>query len=291
MSVRDVDHHSGTETTGHEWDGVKELNTPLPRWWLIVFYVTIVWAFGYWVVYPAWPIFFGRGYTTGIAGYSSRADVAVEVDALRAQRAERAQGLTNASLEEIKADANLRQFAMALGKAVFGDNCAPCHGQGAQGSPGYPNLNDDNWIWGGKLADIQQTITHGIRFAADAETRTNLMPAFGRDQMLTRAQIDDVVSYILQLNKKPTVGGDPVKGAQVFADNCVACHGDNARGNPELGAPNLAIDNWLYGGDRRTLTETLLNGRGGVMPAWGQRLDNVTIKALTVYIHSLGGGQ
>lgn len=280
---------AGVGTTGHEWDGLQELNTPLPRWWLMVLYATIVWAIGYWIVYPAWPTL--NGYTKGVFGYSSRANVAQELTALQETRSARVKALADARIEDVRNDPALFQFAQAQGKAAFGNNCAPCHGQGAGGAPSFPNLNDDVWIWGGKLSDIQQTVQHGIRFQADAETRAGVMQAFGRDGILKPAEVQDVVSYVLSLNKQPTEGGNAANGAKIFAENCAVCHGENAGGNQELGAPPLNTGIWLYGGDRKTLVETVTNGRGGVMPAWSERLDPVTIKALTVYVHSLGGGK
>jgi cytochrome c oxidase cbb3-type subunit 3 len=286
---KEVDGVSGVETTGHEWDGIKELNTPLPRWWVWTFYATILWAVGYWLVYPAWPTL--TGYTAGLAGYSSRAEVQVELDALQAQRRARAAGLADASLDQIRADPAMRQLAMAQGRAAFGDNCAPCHGSGGQGAVGYPNLNDDHWIWGGALADIQQTILNGIRFAANPDTRQSMMPAFGRDGVLNRTQIEDVTSYVFSLSNGDTRGGDVARGRQVYADNCAACHGDSGRGNQELGAPDLASGIWLYGGTRAAIVQTITNSRAGVMPAFAGRLDPVTVKSLALYVHSLGGGR
>jgi cytochrome c oxidase cbb3-type subunit 3 len=284
-----IDSVSGIETTGHEWDGVRELNNPLPRWWLWVFYATIVWSVGYWIAYPAWPLV--SGYTRGVLGYSTRADVAVELDALRAQREARGAGLATASLDEIRTNPALREFAIAQGRAAFGDNCAPCHGSGAAGGPGYPNLNDDDWIWGGRLEDIRQTVRHGIRQAGDNDTRLSVMPAFGRDGLLNRQQIADVAAFVLTLSGRAGEGGDVQRGQAVYAESCASCHGDAGRGNQELGAPNLADGIWLYGGTRQAIVETIANSRSGVMPSFIGRLDPVTINALTIYVHSLGGGR
>jgi cytochrome c oxidase cbb3-type subunit 3 len=289
QAQRPVDQVTGTETTGHEWDGIEELNTPLPRWWLWVFYATIVWSVGYWVVYPAWPLI--SDYTRGVAGYSTRDEVAEELGRLRAARTARASGLETASLDEIRNDPQLRQFAMAAGRAAFGDNCAGCHGQGAAGAPGYPNLNDDSWLWGGRLEDIHQTIANGIRHTADPNTRLGQMPAFGRDRILDRRQIADVTAFVLTLSGRPAAGGDAERGRAVYAESCASCHGAAGEGNREMGAPNLAAGIWLYGGSQAQLVETITNGRQGVMPAWAGRLDAATIKALTVYVHALGGGQ
>ena len=288
--AHDVDQVTGTATTGHTWDGIKELNTPLPRWWLWTFYLTIIWAVGYMVVYPAWPLV--NSYTRGVLGYSSRAEVAGELAALEVRRGALAQGLVNASLEEIKATPDLLRIALARGKAAFGDNCAACHGLGGTGAVGYPNLADDDWIWGGKLADIQQTLQHGIRWTQNDQTRVGEMLAFGRTGVLKRDEIADVVEFTRSIAKLDISQGANVKrGAELFEANCASCHGAEGKGNQELGAPDLTDAIWLFGSSRAAMIETVTNGRAGVMPAWTGRLDPVTLKALTVYVHSLGGGQ
>ncbi|WP_315707016.1 MULTISPECIES: cytochrome-c oxidase, cbb3-type subunit III [unclassified Bradyrhizobium] len=285
----EIDTVSGTATTGHAWDGIKELNTPLPRWWLITFYLTIVWAIGYWVVYPAWPLISTN--TKGLLGYSSRAEVAVELANLEKIRGEKMAALATAPLADIEKDPALLALARARGKTVFGDNCAPCHGTGATGSKGFPNLNDDDWLWGGTLDQIEQTIRYGAR-SGNAKAHEGQMLAFGKDGVLKPAEIIAVANYVRSLSGLPTRQGyDAAAGAKIFAENCAACHGDNAKGNPELGAPNLTDKIWLYGSDEATLIETITNGRAGVMPAWEGRLDPATIKAMAVYVHSLGGGK
>lgn len=285
-----VDAATGMPTTGHEWDGIRELNTPLPRWWLGIFYATIVWSIGYWIVYPAWPLLTDT--TKGVIGYASRIDIGADMARLKAQRAAQAAGMTDATPAQIKADPTLFQIAMAQGKAAFGDNCAACHGVGGAGAKGYPNLNDDDWLWGGSLPAIQQTIRNGIRVAGDNDTRVSQMPAFGRDGVLKREEILAVASHVRELAGLSTEPKADLKlGRKVFADNCAACHGAAGKGNQELGAPNLTDAISLYGMDMASLTETIANSRNGVMPAWAGRLDETTIKALTVYVHSLGGGQ
>ena len=285
----EIDKISGTATTGHEWDGIKELNTPLPRWWILTFYACIVWAIGYWIVYTAWPMV--SGYTSGVLHYSSRADVAVELANLEKIRGAKMVTLGAASLADIEKDPALLALARARGKSVFGDNCAPCHGSGAAGAKGFPNLNDDDWLWGGTLDQIMQTIEFGAR-SGHAKTHDSAMLAFGRDGMLKSDQIVTVANYVRSLSGLPTRPGyDPVAGRQIFVENCVSCHGDAGKGNQEVGAPNLTDKIWLYGGDEATIIETVTNGRGGVMPAWTGRLDPSTIKAMAVYVHSLGGGQ
>jgi cytochrome c oxidase cbb3-type subunit III len=287
-----VDAVSGTATTGHEWDGIRELETPMPRWWLWTFYLCIAWAFGYWVLYPAWPLMADN--TRGVLGYSSRASVAVELNALGKDRTAMAAGLATASLAEIRGNPDLFRIAMARGKAAFGDNCAGCHGLGGGGAKGgYPNLNDDDWIWGGTLDQIQTTILNGVRWTANNDTRMSIMPAFGgKGAILKPAEIESVASYVRSLSRLPTEPGAKIEqGKELFAANCAACHGEEGKGNQELGSPNLADPIWLYGSDHKSIAETIRNSRAGVMPAWKDRLDPVTIKALTVYVHSLGGGQ
>ena len=285
----DFDQVSGKTTTGHEWDGIKELNTPLPRWWVITFYLCIVWAFGYWIVYPAWPMV--TGFTTGVLHYSSRADVAVELANLEKIRGDKMVALGAASLADIEKDPALLALARARGKTVFGDNCAACHGSGAAGAKGFPNLNDDDWLWGGSLDQIMQTIKFGAR-SGHGETHEGQMLAFGKDGTLKKEEIVTVANYVRSLSGLPTRPGyDAKAGAKIFADNCVTCHGEQGKGNQELGAPNLTDKIWLYGSDEATIIETVTNGRAGVMPAWVGRLDPSTIKAMAVYVHSLGGGK
>jgi cytochrome c oxidase cbb3-type subunit 3 len=285
----EVDKVTGTATTGHEWDGIKELNTPLPRWWLITFYLTIVWSIGYWVVYPAWPLI--TSHTTGLFNYSTRADVGVELANLEKIRGEKMVKLAATPLAEIEKDPALLALARASGKSAFGDNCAPCHGTGGAGAKGYPNLNDDDWIWGGKLDQIEQTILYGVR-SGNAKAHEGQMLAFGKDGVLKPAEVVTVANYVRALSGLSTAPGyDAAAGKKLFADNCASCHGDAGKGNQEMGAPDLTDKIWLYGSDEATLVETITNGRAGVMPAWVGRLDPATVKALTVYVHSLGGGR
>ncbi|MEW6768001.1 MAG: cytochrome-c oxidase, cbb3-type subunit III [Pseudomonadota bacterium] len=290
MAQQDIDKPTGTATTGHEWDGIKELNTPLPRWWILTFYATIVWAIGYWVVYPAWPTI--SGYTAGTFGYSTRASVVVDLADLEKMRGEKMQTLAAASPADIEKDPTLLALARARGKAAFGDNCAPCHGSGAAGAKGYPNLNDDDWLWGGSLDQIVQTIQFGAR-SGDPKAHEGSMLAFGKDGILKKGEIANVAAYVRSLSGLASTakGLDIEAGKKIFADNCVACHGDDAKGKQDVGAPNLTDPIWLYGSDEAAVVETITNGRNGVMPAWAGRLDPTTIKALAVYVHTLGGGR
>jgi cytochrome c oxidase cbb3-type subunit III len=287
----EIDAATGRMTTGHSWDGIKELNTPLPRWWLWLFYACILWAVAYWVVYPAWPLV--SNYTKGVLGYSSRAELAKDMEALKAARDAQAGGLAAAELAAIKADPQMLAVAMARGKAAFGDNCAACHGSGGQGASGYPSLADDDWLWGGTLDEIHATIQHGIRSKADSETRDmGAMPSFGRDGLLDAAQITNVASYVRTLSGlAPAEGADVAAGGAIFAEQCVSCHGDKGQGDKSFGAPALSDKIWLYGGEVEAIRQTLYLGRGGVMPNWAGRLDPATTKSLAIYVHSLGGGQ
>jgi cytochrome c oxidase cbb3-type subunit 3 len=276
-------------TTGHAWDGIEELNTPLPRWWLWVFYATIVWAIGYWVVYPAWPLV--TSYSSGLFQWHTRSSVANQVAELQQERAPMMAKLSAASLQEIESDPALLDFARGLRKRAFADNCAPCHGAGGGGARGYPNLNDNDWLWGGSLTQIDETITHGARSGDDAGHQ-GAMPAFGRDGLLKPDGISTVADFVRSLSGLPTTpGADLKRGAKIFADNCAVCHGPEGKGNREVGAPNLTNKIWLYASDKKTIMEGIVNGRGGVMPAWVGKLDNATIKALAVYVHTFGGGE
>jgi cytochrome c oxidase cbb3-type subunit 3 len=289
MSDKEIDHVTGVETTGHVWDGdLKELNKPLPKWWVYVLYATIIWSIGYWILYPAWPTL--HGYTKGILDYSPRAEVAEKVAAAKAKQANYLDEIAAKSLDEIAKDQELLPFVMAGGAAVFGDNCGPCHGKGGGGAAGYPNLNDDDWLWGGKLEDLEQTILYGIR-SGHPETRDMAMPRFGIDEMLKAAEIADTAQYVLSFSDKATDAAAAERGKSLYADNCAACHGEDGKGSIELGAPNLTDGIWVYGGTPAVIAETIRTGRGGVMPHWTGRLDPATIKMLTVYVHSLGGGK
>jgi cytochrome c oxidase cbb3-type subunit 3 len=284
-----VDPVTGIQTTGHEWDGLTELNNPLPRWWLWIFYATIVFAIGYWVVYPAWPL--ATAATSGVFGWHSRTEVQTDLDALVAQRGPMVASLGDTPIDDIQANASLFDFTLAYGHAAFGDNCAPCHGAGGGGAVGYPNLIDDDWLWGGSLDAIHQTVTYGIR-NDNPDSRQTDMPAFGRDGILTDEEITTVANYVRSLSGlEVPASADLAAGATLFANNCAPCHGDNAQGNRDLGAPNLADAIWLYGSSLDAIVATVTNARNSSMPAWGERLDPTTIKALAVYVHSLGGGE
>ncbi|MBN8543715.1 MAG: cytochrome-c oxidase, cbb3-type subunit III [Alphaproteobacteria bacterium] len=282
-NAHDKDELSGVETTGHEWDGLKELNHPAPRWWLWVFFITVIWAVGYWVVYPAWPTLSGN--TKGVAGWTSHRQLAQSQAEITARRGTFAEKINAHILEEIQQDPELYAFAVAAGKTVFKENCAACHGTGAAGGKGYPNLNDDDWIWGGDLASIYHTLKVGVRSGHDDERGTQ-MPAFG--EMLKREEIVSLADHVLGLASSKE--SDEATTA-LFNQNCAACHGESGTGSREMGAPNLADAIWLYGGDKANVVQQITNPRHGVMPNWDTRLPDATIKQLSIYVHSLGGGE
>lgn len=283
----EIDQATGVETTGHEWDGIKELNNPAPRWWMIVWILTIVWSAGYFVVYPAWPTL--SGHTKGAwewTQYKYLRDSQKEIIARQESYLER---FRQADFNTVMNDPGLYAFAIAGGQAAFKDNCATCHGTGAAGGIGYPNLNDDDWLWGGKIADIYQTLRFGIR-SGHPEMRDSQMPAFGKDGVLNRDDVGAVTDYVLSYSTGKKLATYE-KGATVFAENCAACHGDAATGGREFGAPNLTDAIWLYGGAREQVYNSVFNAHAGVMPAWEGRLPQDTIRQLAIYVHSLGGGE
>lgn len=277
------------ETTGHEWDGIEELNNPLPRWWVWILYLTIIWGIGYTIAYPAWPML-SRA-TSGVIGHSTRADVAAEIDRFNAMNGPIREKLVAADLTGIEADPALASYARNAGAAVFRTWCAQCHGSGADGvqAAGYPNLLDDDWLWGGDIESIHLTITHGIRNTTDPDARYSEMPKFG--EFLEPAEIGALVQHVRALSGQEHDAALAATGEPLFADNCASCHGDDAKGMRDLGAPNLTDAIWLYGGDVASLTKTITEARFGVMPDWSTRLSEADIRAVAFYVHGLGGGE
>ncbi len=287
------DEVTGIDTTGHQWDDIRELNNPLPKWWVYTFYVSIIWSVAYWLVMPAWPIFMNGAwtYTGGLIGYEQRQVVMDEVAEVIAGRQQYLDQIASQDFGTIQQNAELMEVALAGGEFAFGDNCAPCHGSGAQGSTGFPNLNDDEWIWGGTVDDIHLTIQHGIRWEADDDTRLNDMPRFLADEILEPSEVNDVTDYVLALSGQQEMTEAATRGAAIFTAQCTSCHMEGGIGNQELGAPNLTDALWLYGGSREAIYESVANARSGQMPAWAGRLDPVTVKQLALYVHALGGGK
>lgn len=275
------------ETTGHEWDGIKEYNKPLPRWWLWTFYATIVWGVIYTIAYPAWPGISAA--TPGLLGYSTRAEVTEDIARFEGANAGINERLASVELTEIAADPELTQFAQNAGAAVFKTWCAQCHGSGAAGAKGYPNLLDDDWLWGGDIEAIHETIAHGIRNENDPDARYSEMPAFG--DLLEQDEIVAAVNYVMSLSGEPQDASLVEAGETVYLDNCSACHMEDGTGDRWQGAPNLTDAIWLYGGDYDTLLETVTYSRFGVMPSWADRLNEAQIRAVATYVHGLGGGE
>jgi cytochrome c oxidase cbb3-type subunit 3 len=287
MSKKPQAKQGDPDTTGHSWDGIEEFNNPLPRWWLWTFYATIIWGIGYAIAYPAWPLISGA--TPGLLGFSTRAEVAADIKMVEAANAPIEAKLVATDLAAVAADPELANYTKNAGGAIFRINCAQCHGAGAAGAKGFPNLLDNDWLWGGAIEDIYTTVSHGVRNTTDADARFSQMPAFG--EILTPVAIDDVVNHVLAISGQDHDAGLAAKGATVFADNCAVCHGEAGLGDRAQGAPNLTDAIWLYGGDAATLSETVSKARFGVMPAWSGRLSEADVRAVASYVHGLGGGE
>lgn len=280
------------DTTGHSWDGIEEFNNPLPRWWLWIFYACIVWGIWYSVAYPAWPGV--KSATAGYLGFSTRAQVAEEIATAEAKNFAINEKLASVELASIATDPELEGYAKSAGAAVFKTWCAQCHQTNGAGAVGYPNLQDDDWLWGGTMEDIHLTLLHGIRSETDDDSRYSEMPAFGRDELLEEEEISQVVNFVMSLTPNVNPPQDPSMveaGAVVFEDNCAACHMEDGSGDRTQGAPNLADAIWLYGGDYAAISETVHNSRFGVMPDWNERLSEAQIRAVATYVHQLGGGE
>lgn len=283
------------ETTGHSWDGLEEYNNPLPRWWLWTFYATLIWGLLYTIAYPAWPLV--NGATEGFLGFSTRQNVADDIAAVEAQNAGNMEALASIELASLSDNNELQGFAVNAGKAIFVANCSQCHGTGGAGvqASGYPNLLDDSWLWGGSIDDIAFTIAHGIRNEQSDEARWSEMSAYG--EIFTEEEIAQSVAYVQSISGQEHDAGLAAAGAVLFEENCSSCHGEDGKGDREQGAPNLTDAIWLYGGSEEKLTETLVNGRFGVMPAWsedyriGSGLNQAEINAVAAYVHQLGGGE
>ena len=284
MAEKRFDEATGQETTGHAYDGIEELNTPLPRWWLWTFYATIIWGLLYSIAYPAWPMISGA--TAGVLGWSTRANVAAEITAHEAKNEALVASLVGADMAGVEPGSDIHRSGVARGGAVFRAQCSQCHGSGAAGALGYPNLLDDDWLWGGSVEEIEYTVAHGIRNETDWDARYSEMPAFG--ELLEAEEIETLADHVLAMSTGATPDG---AGAVLFEENCASCHGETGLGDREQGAPNLTDAIWLYGSDREAVLKTITEARFGVMPAWGQRLSEADVRAVSLYVHGLGGGE
>lgn len=286
MTDRKDNKNKKVETTGHEWDGISEYNIPAPRWWLTVWLICIIWGIGYCIFYPSLPT--PSGNTKGLLKWTQVSELKESQQEIIARKEVHLEKFSASSFQEIFQDKELMLFAKRGGASAFKENCSACHGTGAQGAKGYPNLNDDDWLWGGKIEDIYITLKYGIR-SGHEKARFNQMPSFGLDKILTKKEIEDVVEHVMSLSDEKAAKNE--KGSNIFKANCVACHSANGRGNRELGAPNLTDAIWLYGSDKAEITHTITYAPAGVMPYWSDRLDEQTIRQLAIYVHSLGGGE
>ncbi|MDV7341149.1 cytochrome-c oxidase, cbb3-type subunit III [Terasakiella sp. A23] len=285
MANVEKDPVTGTDTTGHEWDGIKELDTPLPKWWLTTFYVTIIWAIGYWVVYPSWPTL--NDYAKGVFETTNRLEHAKEMEEVKKSRMAWTTKFEGKEIGEVAKDAELLNYAMAGGAAIFGENCQPCHGASGSGSKGFPVLADDDWLWGGTLEAIQESVTYGIRSGHENE-RASDMPNLVEDETLTAAQAGQIADFVMSLSGQGTASEE---GKVAFEENCAACHGEEGEGIQDLGAPRLNDGIWLFGAGKDAVLAQINKPQHGVMPSWAGRLSETEIKQVSIYVHSLGGGQ
>ena len=274
---------SDPKTTGHSWDGIEEFDNPDPSWLRYLFYLTLFYCLGYWVLYPSFP----SQRNDGALGWSQYLELENSLEELDDIRSHYLADFRRASFEEILKDESLMRFAIAGGKSAFHNNCSVCHGVGGRGNIGYPNLTVGSWLWGGKPEDIYTTLQYGIRSGHD-EARDSQMAAFGRDGILDEESINLLVDYVMSLRE----GADQSSKAHgLYMENCASCHGDKGQGGRDFGAPALNDAIWLYGGDRNTIYDVIYNGRQGVMPYWSGKLDDDTIRQLSIYVHQLGGGE
>jgi cytochrome c oxidase cbb3-type subunit 3 len=285
MSVGERDPYTGHMTTGHEWNGIKELNAPVPKAVLFFLAVTFIFSLGYWILMPAWPT--GVAYTKGLLGIDQRKTVAESVAAAAQGRAAWAQKVADGDYAAIQADPALMRTVRQTGHTLFGDNCAVCHGLQGQGGKGYPAIAKAPWLWGGEPETLAETIRVGIN-ATHPETRVSQMMAFGRDKILERADLLKVAAYVHSLSQKTNAPAATLQeGKAVFDANCVTCHGDDAKGKREVGAPDLTDAFSIYGSDLQSIYSTVYDGRQGQMPGWENRLSPLERKILTLYLLDL----
>lgn len=308
MNDKQHQHVAEEVNQGHSWDGIREYDNPLPRWWLWSFFATVVFAIAYWLVFPAWPV--GDDFTKGLSSVSyevngeervshwntrARLMQTLQTSAPAVRQREFLQQVGQADFEDIADDPEMMAFSRSIGSQLFGDNCLACHASGGTGVPGrFPALVDDNWHWGGTYDDIYRTINGG---------RRGFMPAF--DKTFDNQELDAVAEYVLRISGHDGVDGDLAEeGEAIFngqRGGCYQCHGEGGTGRKSQGAPDLTNNLWnkarMSGSEdldarRDELRRIVRNGvQDSRMPAWGDRLSEAEIRALTVYVHELGGGQ
>jgi cytochrome c oxidase cbb3-type subunit 3 len=292
MEIKEVDPVSGRETTGHTWNGISELDTPIPRGVLLFLIITHIFAVIWWVLMPTWPL--GETYTKGVLGVDQKTTVEASLEEGVRARVSWVSSVETLAYDEIRANERLMAAVRTNGNQLFGDNCAACHGRDGKGRENYPDLTDNDWIWGGGPEAIAQTLTVGVN-SSHPESRIGQMPAFGRDEMLDAQQVWDVATFVTSLSDPTVSTADNIdrvdRGREVFQSTCIACHGDDAKGNPELGAPNLTDNRWVYGGTLQRIIATIHGGRQGHMPTWDERLTPVEIKVLALYVDDFGKGR
>lgn len=285
MPLEERDLSSGYMTTGHEWNGIKELNSPVPRLVFFFLWATFAFAVLYWVLMPAWPL--GLTFTKGVLGTNQRKVLAASISAAAPEVAGWADRITKLDYPAIQADPALMQSVRQTGHQLFADNCAACHGSQGKGQLGFPNLAAGVWQWGGEPAAIALTLKVGIN-SAHPDSRASQMLAFGTQGVLNKPEIDSVAEYVLSLSHPGQDAAQVAAGQAIFAANCVACHGEDGKGNLELGAPNLTDEIWLYGDDKASIIKTITLGRQGHMPTWEARLSDLQRKILALYVVDLG---
>ena len=284
------DKTDSVPTTGHEWDGIQEFDNPMPKWWLYTFYACIIWGIGYAIAMPAWPLISSA--TPGVLGYSTRQNAHAEIAAQELANAGINIELETTDLISISEDRELMSYAKNAGASVFRTWCAQCHGSGAAGvqANGYPNLLDDDWLWGGDEDAIYQTIAHGVRNEIDEDARFSEMPNFG--EFLEADEIDAVTNFVISLSGGTAPNADSISfGSEIYAENCSACHGEAGQGDRDQGAPKLDDAIWLFGGSFDEIKAQITKSRNGVMPNWQGRLTEAEMRAVALYVHSLGGGE
>lgn len=288
MAIEERDPHTGYLTTGHEWSGIKELNTPVPRAVYFFLIATALFSVGYWILMPAWPT--GVTFTKGLLGIDQRTTLEADLREAAAERKTWSDQIEAKSYDDIRKDSKLMRIVRQTGQTLYRENCAACHGSSAQGSKGYPSLTNGSWLWGGDPATVAETIRVGIN-SSHKDSRASQMMAFGRDGVLKEREVDDVVDYVRSLSDPKVARDTPAPrlgaGKAVFAANCAACHGDDGKGKTEMGAPDLTDHFWIYGGDLQSVSSSVWNGRQGKMPTWEERLSALDRKILALYLTDL----